>query len=96
MVTVDITDLHEPGPLLLFSSAFLGKSRLRQRSRNPQSKVNSGAVSTANLDILATASGVTTRLQREQLQKQEPLPSVATECDSHQTFMMDSTLLIPR
>ncbi|CAH1393589.1 unnamed protein product [Nezara viridula] len=74
---------------------LLRKSRLRQRSRNPQNKVNSGAVSTANLDILATASGVTTRLQREQLQKQEPLPSVATECDSHQPFLMDSTMLIP-
>ncbi|KAF6215831.1 hypothetical protein GE061_000166 [Apolygus lucorum] len=56
---------------------LLRKSRVRSRSgRNPQAKVAS--VSANNADLLSTATGVTTRFQREQLQKQEPIPSTST------------------
>lgn len=69
----------------------VGKSRQRTRSsRNPHGKVNNasgagasagGATGDVMDSILSSATGVTTRLQREQLQKQEhppaPLPPPA-------------------
>ncbi|BES90852.1 SANT [Nesidiocoris tenuis] len=58
---------------------LLRKSRVRSRSgRGPQAKVSAGAVPTSNSDLLSTATGVTTRFQREQLQKQEPIASTST------------------
>ncbi|XP_024086197.1 nuclear receptor corepressor 1 isoform X2 [Cimex lectularius] len=72
----------------------LRKTRVTTRSRrNPQSKVNSGNVN-SSLAILNTASGVTTRLQREQLQKQEPLQNSTSVSQAH--CDMSDFILNPR
>lgn len=47
--------------------------RTRSSRNNPNAKVNTTAASaTALVDAVLSTTGVTTRLQREQLQKQEP------------------------
>lgn len=91
---------------------FTGKSRQRTRSsRNPHgSKVGAsagggaaggagGGSGTDLMDSILNSAGVTTRLQREQLQKQEPShpslpPASPTDCDINQVTKESDSLAL--